>query len=230
MTIVEETTGMMENGTREVETGMRGEETGTKRQTILDHLTTFGEARQALLVILVENGISITKMSRQMEVGVGKDMATMVVMAEVEAAVAMVVEVESTIITKETLEDLEVITITMATTMGMVETPEVIVAEEDITLEDTMEAIEVVLEEMLVTLEVQVQVVAVTEETVEVMEETEVDSVLAVVMLGQECTGEAWEVPGEVGWATPGEAMGGLHTQQRGQLVKNNLVTWGPRG
>ena len=154
MTIVEETTGMMENGTRKVATGMRGEETGTKRQTILDHLTTFGEARQALLVILVENGISITKMSRQMEVGVGKDMATMVVLAEVEAAVAMVVEVESTITTKETREDLEVIMITMATTMGMVETSEVMVAEEDITLEDTMEAIEVVLEEMLVTLEV----------------------------------------------------------------------------
>ena len=93
MTIVEETTGMMENGTREVETGMRGEETGTKRQTILDHLTTFGEARQALLVILVENGISTTKMSRQVEDGVGKDMATMVVIAEVEVVVAMVVEV-----------------------------------------------------------------------------------------------------------------------------------------
>ena len=44
--------------------------------------------------------------------------------------------------------------IAMATTMGMVETSEVMVAEEDITLEDTMEAIEVVLEEMLVTLEV----------------------------------------------------------------------------
>ena len=154
MTIVEETTGMMENGTREVGTGMRGEEIGTKRQTILDHLTTFGEARQALLVTLVENGISITKMSKEVEAGVGKDMATMVVMAEVEAAVAMVVEVESTITMKETLEDLEVITITMATTMGMAETSEVMVAEEDITLEDTMGAIEVVLEEMLVTLEV----------------------------------------------------------------------------
>ena len=97
MTIVEETTGMMEIGTREVETGMRGEETGTKRQTILDHLTTFGAARQALLVIqVVENGIGTTKMSRQVEDGVGKDMATMVVMAEVEVEVvlAMVVEVE----------------------------------------------------------------------------------------------------------------------------------------
>ena len=95
MMIVEETTGMMEIGTREVETGMRGEETGTKRQTILDHLTTFGEARQALLVIqVVENGIGTTKMSRQVEDGVGKDMATMVVMAEVEVEVAMVVEVE----------------------------------------------------------------------------------------------------------------------------------------
>ena len=154
MTIVEETTGMMEIGTREEETGMRGEETGTKRQTILDHLTTFGEAKQALLVILVENGISTIKMSREVEDGVGKDMATMVVMAEVEAVVAMVVEVESTITMKETLEDLEVITITMATTMGMAETSEVMVAEEDITLEDTMGAIEVVLEEMLVTLEV----------------------------------------------------------------------------
>ena len=154
MTIVEETTGMMEIGPREVETGMRGEETGTKRQTILDHLTTFGEARQALLVILVENGISTTKMSRQVEDGVGKDMTTMVVMAEVEAVVAMVVEVESTITTKEAREELEVIMIAMATTLGMVETSEVMVAEEDITLEDTMEAIEVVLEEMLVTLEV----------------------------------------------------------------------------
>ena len=38
-----------------------------------------------------------------------------------------------------------------------------------------------------------------TEETVEVMEETQVDLVLAVVMVDQECTGEAWEVPGEVG-------------------------------
>ena len=78
---------------------------------------------------------------------------------------------------------------------------------------------------------------AVMEEMVEVMEETMqgtgktlMDSVLAVDMVGQECTGEAWEVPGEVGWATLGEAMGGLHTQQRGQLVKNNLVTWGLRG
>ena len=76
-----------------------------------------------------------------------------------------------------------------------------------------------------------------TEETVEVMEEpmqdteeTHVDLVLAVDMVGQECTGEAWEVPEEVGWATPGEAMGGQHTQQRGQLVKNNLVTWDQRG
>ena len=94
MTIVEETTGMMEIGTREVETGMMGEDTGTKRQTILDHLTTFGAARQELLVILVENGISTTKMSKEVEDGVGKDMATMVVMAEVEVEVAMVVEVE----------------------------------------------------------------------------------------------------------------------------------------
>jgi len=152
MTIVEETTGMMENGTRKVATGMRGEETGTRRRTILDHLTTFGEARQALLVILVENGISTTKMSRQVADGVVKDMATMVVMAEVEVvvAVAMVVEVESIITTKETREDLEVIMITM----GMVETSEVMVAEEDISLEDIMEAIGVVLEAMLVTLEV----------------------------------------------------------------------------
>ena len=44
--------------------------------------------------------------------------------------------------------------IAMATTMGMVETSEVMVAEEDITLEGTMEAIEVVLEGMLVTLKV----------------------------------------------------------------------------
>ena len=56
------------------------------------------------------------------------------------------------------------------------------------------------------------------------------DSVLAVVMVDQECTGEAWGVPEEVGRATPGEAVGGRHMQQRGQLVKNNLVTWGPRG
>ena len=56
------------------------------------------------------------------------------------------------------------------------------------------------------------------------------DSVLVVVLVGQECTGEAWEVPEEVGWATPEEAMGGLHMQQRGRLVKNNLVTWGRRG
>ena len=154
MTIVEETTGMMEIGPREVETGMRGEETGTKRQTILDHLTTFGEAKQVLLVILVENGISTTKMSRQVEDGVGKDMATMVVMTEVEVVVAMVVEVESTITTKETREDLEVIIIALATTMGMVETSEAMVAEEDITLEDIVEALEVVLEEILVTLEV----------------------------------------------------------------------------
>ena len=118
----------------------------------MDHLTTFGEARQALLVILVENGISTTKMSRQVADGVVKDMATMVVMAEVEVvvAVAMVVEVESIITTKETREDLEVIMITM----GMVETSEVMVAEEDISLEDIMEAIGVVLEAMLVTLEV----------------------------------------------------------------------------
>ena len=155
MMIVEETTGMMEIGTREVETGMRGEETGTKSQTILDHLTTFGEARQALLVIqVVENGISTTKMSREVEDGWGKDVAAMVVMAEVVVAVAMVVEVEMAITTKETLEDLEVIMIAMATTMGTVETSEVMVAEEDITLEDTMEAIEVVLKEMLATLEV----------------------------------------------------------------------------
>ena len=64
----------------------------------------------------------------------------------------------------------------------------------------------------------------------QVTEETKVDSVLAVVMVDQGCMGEAWEVPGEVGWATLGEAMGGRHTQQRGQLVKNNLVTWGLRG
>ena len=44
--------------------------------------------------------------------------------------------------------------IAMATTMGMVETSEAMVAEEDITLEGTMEAIEVVLEGMLVTLKV----------------------------------------------------------------------------
>ena len=55
------------------------------------------------------------------------------------------------------------------------------------------------------------------------------DSVLTVVMVEQECTGEAWEVPEEVGWATPGEAMDGRHTQLRGQLVKNNLVTLGQR-
>ena len=78
----------------------------------------------------------------------------MVVMAEVEVEVVMVVEEESTITTKEIREDLEVIMIAMATTMGMVETSELMVAEEDITLEDTTEAIEVVLEEMLVTLEV----------------------------------------------------------------------------
>ena len=58
------------------------------------------------------------------------------------------------ITTKETREDLEVIMIAMATTMGMVETSEVMVAEEDITLEDIVEALEVVLEEILVTLEV----------------------------------------------------------------------------
>ena len=49
---------------------------------------------------------------------------------------------------------MEVIMIAMATTMGMVETSEVMVAEEDITLEDIVEALEVVLEEILVTLEV----------------------------------------------------------------------------
>ena len=74
------------------------------------------------------------------------------------------------------------------------------------------------------------EMLEVMEETMQVTEETLMDSVLAVVMVDQECTGEAWEVPGEVGWATPGEAMGGLHTQQRGRLVKNNLVTWGLRG
>ena len=74
------------------------------------------------------------------------------------------------------------------------------------------------------------EMVEVMEETMQVTEETLMDSVLAVVMLDQECTGEAWEVPGEVGWATLGEAVGGRHMQQRGQLVKNNLVTWGPRG
>ena len=74
------------------------------------------------------------------------------------------------------------------------------------------------------------ETVEVMEETMQVTEETLMDSVLAAVMVVQECTGEAWEVPGEVGWATPGEVVGGRHTQQRGQLVKNNLVTWGPRG
>ena len=72
------------------------------------------------------------------------------------------------------------------------------------------------------------ETVEVMEETMLVTEETQVDS--AVVMVDPECTGEAWGIPGEVGWATPGEAVGGRHTQQRGQLVKNNLVTWGPRG
>ena len=74
------------------------------------------------------------------------------------------------------------------------------------------------------------EMLEVMEETMQVTEETLMDSVLAAVMVVQECTGEAWEVPGEVGWATLGEAMGGLRTQQRDQLVKNNLVTWGPRG
>ena len=43
------------------------------------------------------------------------------------------------------------------------------------------------------------ETVEVMEETMQVTEETLMDSVLAAVMVVQECTGEAWEVPGEVG-------------------------------
>ena len=43
------------------------------------------------------------------------------------------------------------------------------------------------------------EMLEVLEETMQVTEETLMDSVLAVVMVDQECTGEAWEVPGEVG-------------------------------